>query len=150
MAAAWFSTPQTRCCIATGQGYLSTWMDDYQAAVADIARAADLEPEAARLPRLRCDLYARQGEVPALLAAAHGLYEREPGAAAAHFYLALGEALDGQEAAAYDAMQESARLAGDEDRREQLAALETLSRLHPAATPLLNRLAELLAGGSDA
>ncbi|MBX3001244.1 MAG: hypothetical protein KF893_22175, partial [Caldilineaceae bacterium] len=134
---------ETNAMILRNRAGLFLDLEEYAAAAADIDAAAALEPDAARLSRLRCGLYAGLGDASSLLAQAIPHQAANPSDADANLYLAIGYLLSDQMTAARTAMAESARLANETERSDAMDLLGRLARRHPSFAAAWQELTEM-------
>nr|MBP8291793.1 hypothetical protein [Caldilineaceae bacterium] len=123
-------------------------LNDLAAAVADIEKAAALEPDAPRLVTLRSDLAAWQGDGAGLLALSAPRIAANPEEAPGYFYRSLGLLFGGDPAVARTTMAQSRQFTTAEQQRDGLDTLAKLGAVHPALAGELARLADLLRGAS--
>lgn len=104
----------------------------YDATRQDVEQAAQLEPEAARLPELWCDLYLGLGDGAAMLPYTQQLLAASPDEASHYYYLALAHALTGDLPAASAAMTTCSQTCSDDQREQRLRTLAQLQAQHPS------------------
>ena len=116
----------------------------FEQAQADIEQAERLEPDAARLPRLWCELYLARGDGEALLAHAKRLRDRDPDDGDGPFYVALAHALTGNAAEAEAAMETCSQMYSEQQQEQGLKMMAKVGEEQPEHTAILHRLETIL------
>jgi tetratricopeptide (TPR) repeat protein len=123
-----------------------TYMDmkDYASALPDLEKAQELDKDNNRLARLWHDCLVGIGKPEQLLGKIASLAEKHPDQANIHYYTALAYAYVGDDTASIAAMQESSRLASDNQRQSGISTLDELQATLPDFAPIIVKLIDIL------